>query len=346
MKHFTIKIFSAFTLLVSFSVQSWAQEHLIQAFAKFSDAIVDDNSLITMNKTVNYRDKASGQISGSCSVAEFVLDSHEFQFIQNIIDAMDKDASQAYHSASATAGNEGVTYAIAYGDNENDYELIGADNTMNFKIYCNKDPASQDFRTSYAVEWKPTGDGYYVGKIYRIYGRRPDTSKPAKKKKTTRIYGFNSDDLDDLNFPFNESDMGSFPFKDFEMNGFTLKVDSLIDLNQFSRLKSLKLWKDTTFNGNNNISFSLNTGNDKSDGAQWLSDFGMLYDKYKEKVKISPRKGMVYATELLKLCKNVDDAHLGDGEKKLCVKCLKELQKLVDDTFITGIFDEAIKLLK
>ena len=345
MKHFTIKIISAFMLLVSFSVQSWAQEHLVQAFADFSSAIADDNSMLTMNKTVHYRDKASGQITGSCSVAEFMLDSHEFQFIQNIIDAMDKDASQAYHSASATAGNEGVTYAIAYGDNENDYELIGADNTMNFKIYCYKDPSSQDFRTSYAVEWKPLGDGNYKGKIYRIYGRRPDTSKLARKKKTARVYSFNSDDLNGLNFPFDESDMESFPFKDFGENGFTLKVDSLIDLNKLSRLKSLNLWKES-FTGNNNVSFSLNTGRDKSDDAQWLSDFGMLYNKYKERVKNSPKKGNVYATELLKLCKTAEDAHLSDGEKKLCIRCLKELQKLVNDTFVIGIFDEAINLLK
>ena len=196
MKHSFFKTTAVIGIMMALGAGARAQEHVVEAFAEFSSAIATEHNMITMSKNVNYRDKASGTKTGSCSVVEFHLDSHEFQFIRNIIDAMDQDRNEAYHNASGQAGSQGVTYAIAYGPGEHDYELIGADNTMNFKVYCFKDPKQEDYRTSYAVEWKQEQDNYYVGKVYCIYGMKPGEAQPAKRQG--RVFTLSSDGLSGL----------------------------------------------------------------------------------------------------------------------------------------------------
>jgi hypothetical protein len=84
------------------------------------------------------------------------------------------------------------------------------------------------------------------------------------------------------------------------------------------------------------------TGNDEN--SSWLATFGMLINKFKEKVKQSPSKGATYATELLKMCKRADGVITG-SEKKLCIKSLKECQKCCSDTFVNGLLDEAVSWL-
>lgn len=323
MKHLIFKTSLAMGIIMAIgATDAFAQEHVIEAFAQFSDAITADHDMITMNKNVNYRDKESGVITGSCSVVEFDLDSHEFQYIRNIISAMDQDRNEAYHNASGTAGSQGVTYAIAYGSSEHDYELIGADNSMNFNIYCFKDPKKEDYRTSYAVEWKQDANGSFIGKVYCIYGEKPGEAQPGKRKG--KVFTFNSDDLGDL-------------------GNYSLNIDSLIDMSQdIKKLKAI----GKGLNGNYSYSFSTSSSRKHhDDNASWLTDFGMLCNSFKEKAKNSPKKCAVYATELLKLCKRADDAELTETEEKLCIKSLKQLQKLTDDAFVIGLLDEAISYI-
>ena len=323
MKHLIFKTSLVMGIIMAIgATDAIAQEHVMEAFAQFSDAIAADHDMITMSKNVNYRDKESGVITGSCSVVEFDLDNHEFQYIRNIIN---EDRNEAYHNASGTAGSQGVTYAIAYGSGENDYELIGADNTMNFKVFCFKDIKKEDYRTSYAVEWKQDANGSFIGKVYRIYGEKPGEAQPGKRKG--KVFTFNSDDLGDLG----------------DMNNFSLHIDSLIDMSH--DLKKLKAI-GKGLNGNYSFSFS-SSSSDKHhyDNASWLTDFGMLCNSFKEKAKSSPKKCAVYATELLKLCKKADDAELTENEEKLCIKMLKQLQKLTNDAFVIGLLDEAISYI-
>ena len=70
----------------------------------------------------------------------------------------------------------------------------------------------------------------------------------------------------------------------------------------------------------------------------------MYCNKFKDKVKQSPTKGATYATEILEMCKQANGV-ITDSEKKLCVKSLKECQRCSDDTFVTGLLDEAINWL-
>lgn len=322
MKHSFFKTTAVIGIMMALGAGAHAQEHVVEAFAEFSSAIATEHNMITMSKNVNYRDKATGSKTGSCSVVEFHLDSHEFQFIRNIINAMDEDRNEAYHNASGQAGSQGVTYAIAYGPGEHDYELIGADNTMNFKVYCFKDPKQEDYRTSYAVEWKQDTDGNFIGKVYCIYGEKPGEAQPGKRKG--KVFTFNSDDLSALG----------------DLNNYSLNIDSLIGTStDFKKLKAI----GKGLNGSYSYSFSTSSsGKHHDDNASWLTDFGMLCNSFKEKVKNSPKRGAVYATELLKLCKKADDAELTETEKKLCIKSLKQLQKLTDDEFVKGLLDEAI----
>ncbi|MBR5102588.1 MAG: hypothetical protein IK092_05640, partial [Muribaculaceae bacterium] len=71
MKHSSIKIIFSSALIFMCSTAGVAQEHVVEAYADFSKVIAADNSMITMNKTVCYRDKTTSQITGNCSVVEF-----------------------------------------------------------------------------------------------------------------------------------------------------------------------------------------------------------------------------------------------------------------------------------
>jgi len=297
-----------------------AQDNVERQFQRFENMVKNDNSIVTSSKKVSYRDDKTGIITGNCAVCEFRLNA-DISIVKDITKAMQQDEGQAYHSASNTAGNQGVTYAIAYGSGKNDYELIGVDKNMNFKVVCFKDKNHDEYRTSYAIEWKQNDNGNYIGKLFKIYGMKPSKMINYNDKE---INVFNIDTLINL--------------------GSLKKLDALKDLENLN-IKGLgndKNYNFKIYSNNGYRGFTLN--NDDDESSQWLTDFGLYCNKFKEKVQQSPTKGAVYATEILKLCKRANGV-LTSGEKKLCIKSLKECQKCTDDTFVNGLLDEAINWL-
>lgn len=312
----TIAMAVAMAVLATFGCA--AQEHVAEAYNKFSRALGGDCTI--MSKITNYNNPGSGDVTGECIVKQFMLPSNKVGLIKDLTHAMAQDSENAYHSAAGKAGTKGVTYAIAYGTGKNDFELIGADNDMDFMVVCFKDKKQSDFRTSYAIEWRLDNDDYYTGKIYKIYGKRPDDYQ----SKTQSI------------------------LKGNYKNGFSLKVDSLIDLNGLIVLKSvspqLEMLGDQLGNGMALKVLSQTNDAVNNDDATWITTFAMYCNKFKEKVKQSPSKGAAYATELLTMCKRADGV-ITESEKKLCVKSLKECQKCCNDTFVNGLLDESINWL-
>lgn len=298
-----------------------AQEHVADAYNKFSRALDKDYTTMSKNKNINYHDTSSGDVIGECIVKQFRLPSNKAALIKDLTRAMAQDSENAYHSAAGKAGSKGVTYAIAYGTGKNDFELIGADNDMDFMVVCFKDKQLSDYRTSYAIEWRQDDDNFYTGKLYKIYGKKPN----EYQSKGTAI------------------------LKGNYKNGFSLKVDSLIDLNGLKVLEGVSPQLEMLGQrlGNGMALKVLSQANDvvNDDDATWLTTFAMYCNKFKEKVKQSPSKGAAYATELLTMCKRVDGV-ITESEKKLCVKSLKECQKCCSDTFVNGLLDEAINWLK
>ena len=315
----TIAMAAAMAILAIFGCA--AQEHVADAYNKFSRALDKDYTTMSKNKNINYHDTSSGDVIGECIVKQFRLPSNKAALIKDLTRAMAQDSENAYHSAAGKAGSKGVTYAIAYGTGKNDFELIGADNDMDFMVVCFKDKQLSDYRTSYAIEWRQDDDNFYTGKLYKIYGKKPDE---YQSKGTTILKG---------NYK----------------NGVSLKVDSLIDLNGLKVLEGvspqLEMLGQRLGNGMalKVLSQANNAVND--DDATWLTTFAMYCNKFKEKVKQSPNKGATYAAEILKMCKQADGV-ITESEKKLCVKSLKECQKCCSDTFVNGLLDEAINWLK
>lgn len=322
----TIVMAAAMAILAVFGCA--AQENVSKAFNNFAQEIAQGKNIYTMCKSIDYRDRESGEVTGVCLVNEFRISSHDKHLITDLTRAMSQDSENTYHSASGKAGSKGVTYAIAYGTGKNDFELIGADNDMNFMVVCFKDKRQSDFRTSYAIEWKQDSDGYYIGKIYKIFGKKPEdllNNSSSNSHKGTMLYSSNG--------------------------CFTLNVDSLIDVNGLKSLESLRdlpgqleVMSDKYGNGYSLKILSNSNHNDYMDNSTWLTTFAMYCNKFKEKVKNSPNKGSVYATELLQLCKQADGT-ITSSEKKLCIKTLKECQKCTSDTFVTGLLEEAINWL-
>lgn len=318
MRNLFIKIAMAAAMAILAIFGCAAQEHVAQAYNKFSRILNKDYTI--MSKSINYHNPGSGDVTGECIVMQFMLPSNKVALIKDLTHAMAQDSENAYHSAAGKAGSKGVTYAIAYGTGKNDFELIGADNDMDFMVVCFKDKQQSNYRTSYAIEWRLEDDDYYTGKIYKIYGKKPDEyqSKPTSILK------------------------GNYN------NGFSLKVDSLIDLNGLKMLEGVSPQLEILDQqlGNGMALKVLSRTNDalNNDDATWLTTFAMYCNKFKEKVKQSPSKGAAYATELLTMCKRADGV-ITESEKKLCIKSLKECQKGCNDTFVNGLLDEAINWL-
>lgn len=326
MKNLFISIVMAAAMAILAIFSCTAQDQVAKVYDKFSNEL--SNGYTTMNKHIDYRDQNSGEITGVCVVNEFSLPSKKGNLIKDLTRAMTLDSENAYHSASGKAGSKGVTYAIAYGTGKNDFELIGADNDMNFMVVCFKDKRQSDFRTSYAIEWKQDDDENYTGKIYKIYGKKPQDIMSNSNHKSAVIYSSIGDE------------------------GFTLNIDSLINMNGLNSLESLKdlpgqleELKERLGSGYSLKYYSNPKREDSNmDNSTWLTTFAIYCNKFKEKAKDSPNKGYVYATELLKMCKQADGV-ITTSEKKLCVKSLKECQKCTNDTFVTGLLEEAINWL-
>ncbi len=318
MKNLIIPFLVAAAMAVFAVLGCAAQDRVAEAYNNFSQAL--DKDYTTMSKIINYHDSGSGDVTGECIVKQFRLPGNKAALIKDLTRAMAQDSENAYHSAAGKAGSNGVTYAIAYGTGKNDFELIGADDKMDFMVVCFKDKQQSDFRTSYAIEWRQDDDNFYMGKLYKIYGKKPD----EYQSRTSSIL------------------KGEFK------NGFSLKVDSLIDLNSLKVLEGVSPQLEMLGQrlGNGLTLKVLSQANDvgNNDNATWLTTFAMYCNKFKEKVKQSPNKGVAYASELLKICKQADGV-ITEGEKKLCVKSLKECQKCSNDNFVVGLLEEAINWL-
>lgn len=312
----TIAMATAMAMIASFGCA--AQEHVAEAYNKFSRALDMDYTI--MSKNTNYHNPGTGNVIGECIVKQFRLPSNKDALIKDLTHAMVQDSENAYHSAAGKAGTKGVTYAIAYGTGKNDYELIGANNDMDFMVVCFKDKQQGDFRTSYAIEWRVDNDDYYTGKIYKIYGKKPS------------------------NYQTDEA----LILKGNGKKSFNLSVDSLIDLSSLKKLErispQLEMLGEQLGNAYNFRIYSQGDESNNDESTTWLTTFAMYCNKFKVKVKQSPSKGAAYASELLQMCKRADRV-LTSSEKKLCVKSLKDCQKCCSDTFVNGLLDEGINWL-
>ena len=340
MKNLFITIIMAAAMAILAVFGCVAQENVSKAFNNFTQEISQGKNIYTMCKSIDYRDRESGDVTGVCLVNEFKISKRDKHLITDLTHAMTQDSENAYHSASGKAGSKGITYAIAYGTGKNDFELIGADEDMNFMVVCFKDKRQNDFRTSYAIEWKQDNDGYYTGKIYKIFGKKPQDLVSRNSSRSSSSSSSSGNHKSTMFYSSNGN------------GSFTLNVDSLIDLNDLKSLETLQDLPQQLEGLNeklsNGYSFKIysNGRNDESsiDNSTWLTTFAMYCNKFKTKVKDSPSKGSVYANELLQMCKQANGI-ITESEKKLCVKTLKECQKCTSDTFVTGLLEEAINWL-
>ena len=322
MKQLFITLFMVVALALLAIFGCAAQTNVEQQFKRFDNMVKNGDISATSMQNVTYHE--GNMTTGSCSVCEFRIGNRS-NIVKDIVNAMSQDESNTYHSASSTAGNQGVTYAIAYGNGKNDYVLIGADPENNFKVVCFKDKENNDYRISYAIEWKQDDNGNYTGKLCKVYGMKPDKMISRNDKE---INVFNIDTLisaGNLKNLKNLKGLKNFNLKGANGNTYNFKV--------YSNGDNL-LWDENDY-------WPLNDDDNDDQASEWLTDFGLYCCKFKEKAKQSAGNGLVYATEILKLCKRANGI-INKDEKKLCIETLKECKGYTKDKFVIGLLDQAI----
>jgi hypothetical protein len=302
-----------------------AQTHVDQQFKRFDSMIKSGNITATSMQNVTYHN--GDMTTGSCTSCEFKIE-HGSNIVKDIVSAMNRDENAAYHSASSTAGNQSVTYAIAYGNGKNDYVLIGDNPKRNFKVVCFKDNKNNDYRISYAIEWEQDNKGNYTGKLCKVFGMKPDKMISSNNRE---INVSNIDTLISSNNLNALSKLKDLRNLNLNGNGYTLNLKEYLNGNHSS-------WDDDE-------NWPLDDEDANDIASEWLTEFGLYCNKFKEKAKQSASNGIVYATEILKLCKRASGI-LDKDEKKLCIETLKDCKGYSKDKFIIGLLDQAISHLK
>lgn len=189
---------------------------------------------------------------------------------------------------------------------------VGKDDDYYSRVLCYKDPANNDYRYCYVLEWSDddeeddNGKPLYTGYVACVHSKRP-TAKLGKtmvKLGDNRIVATSADGTTTV--------IGNGGITSYNSNGRTTLGDNI----------------------NSNV------------------DFMRMFGFYRQQIKqLSSQKGSetalnLYVTTMYKICnKEADKKRLNDEERNLCVKSLNELAGSLSDGFMSGMLSQAAKRL-
>ena len=336
MKHLaTIMLAATIALTVT------AQQHVNDALDRLSD------SYNARRVKILQESDADGHMTGQLVIHTFSGNS----LLRDMLRAFDQDQSEAYYTLTEQANdNNRRTTALTYGT-EGESVLVGKDPDTNYRVLCFIDPANEDFRHGYVVEWTETDQGDVEGRVISTYGKRPSSATKSGNRKKARVFS-----LGDLN-ALDSLRIGDDVDHVLREIGPTLKgvigdiaesgadvLDELknrgIDLEGVIDSETLKGIGDVV------VGTAQDPDSEFTDDVSWLTAFNHYRNAFLRAAKRGSSSTAAYATSVLKLCKQAGKVHLTDNEKRLCTKSIKEMRKATRDTFVQGLLDEATALLR
>lgn len=244
--------------------------------------------------------------------------------VNRLLDAFDKDRDGAYNYVRHIAGDDRQSYSIFF--DKTDYEVIGKNKHDNYVLLSvlDKDHDANGYRYCYVMEWQGAGADI-KGRVIKTYAPKPTASRSNIQLPTP---------------DFSLGDLASLADDTTTVRTMLIGLDSLRNLKGLlMNLKGLKGLSALRIPGDDSI-------DDPRDDVEWLTAFNHYRNAFKRAASRGSSSATSYATAILKLCKTAQDAQLSDGERSLCRKSIKDLQKCTDDDFLKGLLNEAINHLK
>ena len=237
--------------------------------------------------------------------------------VNRLLDAFDKDRDGAYNYVRHIAGDDRQSYSIFF--DKTDYEVIGKSKHDNYVLLSvlDKDHDATGYRYCYVMEWQGAGNDI-KGRVIKTYAPKPNASR-------SNIQVFTPD--------LSLGDLANLADDTTTVRTMLIGLDSLRNLKGLKSLSALRILGDDSID-------------DPHDDVEWLTAFNHYRNAFKRAASRGSSSATSYATAILKLCKTAQDAQLSDGERSLCRKSIKDLQKCTDDDFLKGLLNEAINHLK
>ena len=267
---------------------------------------------------------SAGLISGRCEIYRLDIPLSESHIMDELLNAFDDDQYNSYYQLRESGGSQSRrSTALTYGT-DGESVLIGDDNDQNYRVICFLDKKRENFRYGYAIEWNETDDNRIRGRLTCTYGLRPN----GKQTLSSRVGS-----IKDL------SELG-------EIIPETMKTIKVFTKDKIDKLGNLEGLKDLGDYLGILVEDDDESTEVTTDDVQWLTTFNHYRNAFNRAIDRKSSTAASYATNILKLCKNADKVKLSANEKKLCIKSIKEMRQRTKDSFLQGLLDEAIDLLK
>ncbi len=324
----TTVIALATLLTTAVPIAASAQSHLEKAFRLF----IKENKVNTnMMKGYNSR---NGKYDKYLASYTFTLKGKDKQRIQPLLDAFDKDESDAYSIIRQTDGDHNGLASLTLVGHPT---VIVGEKYDNSTLMCFFAPTDSTFRYAYALEWdndRNPADGYVRGRLIMSYSERP-ASRWEKKGKTFARYS-------DPSIYFDKKHRG-IVFQNFDRLGTLTDVERAEkQLEKYQNMDSDKI--DSLVQQSNTLYYIdgkyLPAG--KMAAPTWLSQFNAmcrLIEKHPNTTATS-----YYVSTVYDLCKH--SSRLDSNECRLAIDEINRLSKRVNSTFSKKLLAKAAEMLK
>ena len=125
---------------------------------------------------------------GSFIQYQFKLARTDLKLITNYRDrVMRPNVAYAYRSSFRTAGTEGNSQGIGYGEDNSQTYYVGMYKDRNYAVIYLRDPSDANSRYVYTLTWWESKGKNIEGIICKFYGLDPVVQRKAQRERGTRI---------------------------------------------------------------------------------------------------------------------------------------------------------------
>ncbi len=250
---------------------------------------------------------------GSFTQYQFKVARTDLKLITNYRDrVMRPNVANAYRSIFRTAGTEGDSQGIGYGEDNSQTYYVGMYKDRNYAVIYLRDPSDANSRYVYTLTWWESKGKNIEGIICKFYGLDPVVQRKAQSARETRIVVSTGDDslAVDSNGTMRYYNLGALKKKNVPKNSAEV-------LAEISKICSAYT----------NISGDY--------GAATSSKAREEYGRYR----------LVLANRLVSVCNLYGRTMLGTNDRRAALRLIKAAQDMGGDQVTETLFMSAKELL-